>query len=63
MFEVGLQHSGLAVALATTLFEPAAALIPALFSVWHNITRPALASFFSWQDGGQKSVETVPSDD
>jgi BASS family bile acid:Na+ symporter len=62
-FEVGLQNSGLAVALATTLFEPAAALIPALFSVWHNITGRALASFFSWQDGGQKSVETVPSDD
>ncbi len=62
-FEVGLQNSGLAVALATTLFEPAAALIPALFSVWHNITGPALASFFSWQDSGQKSVEAVPSDD
>ncbi|MFY4813698.1 bile acid:sodium symporter family protein [Haloarcula sp. AONF1] len=62
-FEVGLQNSGLAVALATTLFEPAAALIPALFSVWHNITGPALASFFSWQDDGQQSVETVPSDD
>ncbi|EMA26514.1 sodium-dependent transporter [Haloarcula argentinensis DSM 12282] len=62
-FEVGLQNSGLAVALATTLFEPAAALIPALFSVWHNITGPALASFFSWQDDRQQSVETVPSDD
>ncbi|MFP4530266.1 MAG: bile acid:sodium symporter family protein [Halodesulfurarchaeum sp.] len=49
-FEVGLQNSALAVALATTLFEPAAALIPALFSVWHNITGPALASFFTWMD-------------
>lgn len=49
-FEVGLQNSGLAVALATALFEPAAALIPALFSVWHNVTGPALASYFTWQD-------------
>jgi BASS family bile acid:Na+ symporter len=62
-FEVGLQNSGLAVALATTLFEPAAALIPALFSVWHNITGPALASFFSWRDDTQQSTTAVPGDD
>ena len=49
-FEVGLQNSGLAVALATSLFEPAAALIPALFSVWHNVSGPALASYFTWRD-------------
>jgi len=49
-FEVGLQNSGLAVALATSLFSPAAALIPALFSVWHNVTGPALASYFTWRD-------------
>ncbi|NHN58434.1 bile acid:sodium symporter family protein [Halorussus rarus] len=46
-FEVGLQNSGLAVALATAFFSPAAALPPALFSVWHNVTGPALASYFS----------------
>ena len=62
-FEVGLQNSGLAAALATTLFEPAAGFIPVLFNVWHNITGPALPSFFSLQDGGQKSVEAMPSDD
>jgi len=49
-FEVGLQNSGLAVALAASLFDPAAALIPALFSVWHNVTGPALASYFTWSD-------------
>lgn len=49
-FEVGLQNSGLAVALAASLFTPAAALIPALFSVWHNVSGPALASYFSWSD-------------
>ncbi|CAJ52315.1 bile acid:sodium symporter family protein [Haloquadratum walsbyi] len=49
-FEVGLQNSGLAVALAASLFDPAAALIPALFSVWHNVSGPALASYFTWSD-------------
>jgi BASS family bile acid:Na+ symporter len=49
-FEVGLQNSGLAVALAASLFDPAAALIPALFSVWHNVSGPALASYFTWND-------------
>lgn len=49
-FEVGLQNSGLAVALATSLFAPTAALIPALFSVWHNISGPALANYFTWRD-------------
>ncbi|MFB6284447.1 MAG: bile acid:sodium symporter family protein [Halobacteria archaeon] len=46
-FEVGLQNSGLAVALATGFFDPLAALAPALFSVWHNITGPAVASYFA----------------
>lgn len=46
-FEVGLQNSGLAVALATAFFSPEAALIPALFSVWHNVSGPALASYFA----------------
>ncbi|WP_330631261.1 bile acid:sodium symporter family protein [Halocatena halophila] len=46
-FEVGLQNSGLAVALATAHFSPAVALPAALFSVWHNVTGPALASYFS----------------
>jgi BASS family bile acid:Na+ symporter len=50
-FEVGLQNSGLAVALAVAFFEPAAALIPALFSVWHNISGPALATLFARADG------------
>jgi BASS family bile acid:Na+ symporter len=46
-FEVGLQNSGLAVALATTFFSPLVALPAALFSVWHNISGPALATYFS----------------
>ncbi|ELY48444.1 bile acid:sodium symporter family protein [Natronorubrum bangense] len=50
-FEVGLQNSGLAVALAVAFFDPIAALIPALFSVWHNVSGPALATLFTHLDG------------
>lgn len=45
-FEVGMQNSGLAVALALAFFSPEAALAGALFSVWHNITGAALATWF-----------------
>lgn len=45
--EVGMQNSGLAVALATLYFGPFAALPPAIFSVWHNISGPILATFFA----------------
>ncbi|SNR55584.1 bile acid:sodium symporter family protein [Halorubrum vacuolatum] len=50
-FEVGMQNSGLAVALAVAFFDPIAALIPALFSVWHNVSGPALANYFTRIDG------------
>lgn len=50
-FEVGLQNSGLAVAIAIAFFDPISALIPAVFSVWHNISGPALASAFTYIDG------------
>lgn len=45
--EVGMQNSGLAAALATVHFSPAAALPAAIFSVWHNVSGSALASFWS----------------
>lgn len=35
MFDVGLQNSDLAVAR-----------FPALFSIWHDVSAPALASYF-----------------
>ncbi|RYM06306.1 bile acid:sodium symporter family protein [Sporolactobacillus sp. THM7-7] len=47
-FEVGMQNSALAVTLATSLFSPAAAIPGTLFSVWHNISGSALASY--WAD-------------
>ncbi|AGB37861.1 bile acid:sodium symporter family protein [Natronococcus occultus] len=49
-FEVGLQNSGLAAALAVAFFDPLAALIPALFSVWHNVSGSVLATLFTRVD-------------
>jgi BASS family bile acid:Na+ symporter len=45
--EVGMQNSGLGVALAHQYFSAAAALPGALFSVWHNISGSLLATFWS----------------
>ncbi len=45
--EVGMQNSGLGVALAVKYFGAAAALPGAVFSVWHNLTGAALASWWA----------------
>ncbi|MBQ0725007.1 MAG: bile acid:sodium symporter family protein [Cycloclasticus sp.] len=45
--EVGMQNSGLAVALAVKYFAPAAALAGALFSLWHNLSGSLLAAIWS----------------
>ena len=45
--EVGMQNSGLAAALATAHFSALAALPSAIFSVWHNISGPLLATWWS----------------
>ena len=42
--EVGMQNSGLGVALATAHFSPLAAVPSAIFSVWHNISGPIAAT-------------------
>ena len=44
--EVGMQNSGLAVALAVAHFGPAAAVPGAVFSIWHNVTGPLLATIW-----------------
>ena len=44
--EVGMQNSGLGVALAMAHFSPLAAVPSAIFSVWHNISGPILATIF-----------------
>ncbi|MBT3530800.1 MAG: bile acid:sodium symporter family protein [Gammaproteobacteria bacterium] len=45
--EVGMQNSGLGVALALQFFSATAALPGALFSVWHNISGSILASIWA----------------
>ena len=53
--EVGMQNSGLAASLATTHFEPIAALPGALFSVWHNLSGAAVATY--WARKAPKDAE------
>lgn len=48
--EVGMQNSGLAVALALKNFAAIAALPGALFSIWHNISGSLFAAFWQWKD-------------
>lgn len=45
--EVGMQNSGLGVALATAHFGPLAALPSVLAAAWHNISGPILATYWS----------------
>ncbi|MGG3019959.1 bile acid:sodium symporter family protein [Geobacillus stearothermophilus] len=47
--EVGMQNSGLGAALATAHFSPLAAVPSAIFSVWHNISGPMVATYFRKQ--------------
>lgn len=47
--EVGMQNSGLGVALAIKYFSPAAALPGALFSIWHNLSGSVLAARWAKQ--------------
>ena len=51
--EVGMQNSGLSVALAAKYFMAAAAIPGALFSVWHNLSGSILAGY--WGSRSQKS--------
>ena len=44
--EVGMQNSGLAVALSVAHLDPIAAIPGAVFSVWHNVTGPLLAGIW-----------------
>ncbi|MFU0841420.1 MAG: Bile acid transporter [Burkholderia sp.] len=58
-FEVGMQNSGLGVALATVHFaaSPLTALPSALGALLHNITGPAVASVMQgWHEEGEKET-------
>lgn len=52
--EVGMQNSGLSVALALKYFGAASALPGALFSIWHNLSGAAFAAY--WQQRKGRSV-------
>jgi BASS family bile acid:Na+ symporter len=52
--EVGMQNSGLGVAIATAHFSPLAAVPSAIFSVWHNISGSILATIFSRMKNGKE---------
>lgn len=48
--EVGMQNSGLSVALAVQYFSSLAALPGALFSIWHNLSGSLLAYYWRRRD-------------
>lgn len=45
-YEIGMENSGLAVALALVHLDPVAAIPGAIFSVWHNFSGSLLASYW-----------------
>ncbi len=53
--EVGMQNSGLSVALAVKHFSVLSALPGALFSIWHNLSGSMLA--FYWKNRDKKQLE------
>jgi Predicted Na+-dependent transporter len=60
--EVGMQNSGLGVALAATHFaaSPITAVPSAIFSLWHNISGPALATYWAAKS---KTIESASAQD
>ena len=62
--EVGMQNSGLGVALALQYFSALAALPSALFSIWHNLTGALLAGWWSRRPvAGPPEQPHAPGDD
>lgn len=57
--EVGMQNSGLGVALATAHFGPMAALPSVLAAAWHNISGPILATYWSKKPAVTSEDEVV----
>ena len=56
--EVGMQNSGLGVALAVQYFSPVAALPGAIFSIWHNIAGSVLAGY--WRSSNLEEIKNEP---
>lgn len=55
--EVGMQNSGLGVALATAHFSPLAALPSVWGAIWHNISGPILATIWSKKPANEEPVQ------
>ncbi|MBR9791528.1 MAG: bile acid:sodium symporter family protein [Gammaproteobacteria bacterium] len=55
--EVGMQNSGLSVALALKYFSAASALPGAIFSIWHNISGALFASFWAKRSSFAKEIQ------
>lgn len=55
-FEIGMENSGLAAALAIAHLDPIAAIPGAIFSVWHNLTGSALASYWAGKTDKEEKV-------
>ncbi|NHC03132.1 bile acid:sodium symporter family protein [Acinetobacter sp. 187] len=58
--EVGMQNSGLGVALSAVHFSasPLTALPSAIFSLWHNISGPALATYWATKTDIDRTDQT-----
>ncbi len=54
--EVGMQNSGLSVALAVKFFSAAAALPGAIFSIWHNLSGSFLAGWWTYRDAKKEKL-------
>ncbi|MFG6149894.1 bile acid:sodium symporter family protein [Halobacillus sp. B23F22_1] len=57
--EVGMQNSGLGASLASVHFSPVAAVPSAIFSVWHNISGPIIATIYRKKQEKQQSSTSV----
>ena len=55
--EVGMQNSGLASALSLAHFAPIAAVPSAIFSVWHNISGPLLATWWGKRGNASEIIQ------
>ena len=58
--EVGMQNSGLSVALAVKHFTATAALPGAIFSIWHNLSGAFLAGHWSKQSVSDPDISKRP---
>jgi BASS family bile acid:Na+ symporter len=55
--EVGMQNSGLGASLAATHFDPVSAVPSAIFSFWHNISGPILATYWAKRASKRKEAQ------